>query len=159
VPRSPNVSAVPSINESPLSPEYIISVKDLQSPNSVDKTKIIIKNRNITYLVYTTKMVVKYWCIFNLNDGSKTVVLYKRIIVKAGVKAKVDISIIKTNIHIRSIIRNEKVKLSILKNGKLNTVFHKNKGLALVNIPGIIRCDTIIGMVCPSRSTEKHKPY
>jgi len=137
MPWSPDVSAVKPVDESTLSPEYIISVEDLQATNSVDETKIIIIYPNITNLVNTPKVIIKYWGILDLNNGSKTIVLYKRIIVEARIKAKVDIRIAKSGIYIRPIVRDEKIKLTILKYRKLNAIYHKDKRLCLIKVPVI----------------------
>jgi hypothetical protein len=135
MPWSPNISSIEPVDEATLSPEYIISVKDIQATNSLYKTKAVIKNRNTTYLIYTTKLVIKYWRIFNLNYSAKAIVLNKRIIIKAGIKAKIEISASNTYINIRTMIWHKKIKLPILKNRKLNTVFHKDKRLTLIKVP------------------------
>lgn len=137
VPWSVNISTVITIDESALPPKDIISVKDLQPANSIDETNIVIIYPNITNLVHTAIIVIENRCILDLYNGSKAVILYKRIIVIARIKAKIHIGIRKPNINIRPIVRDKEIKLTILKYRKLNAIYHKDKRLCLIKVPVI----------------------
>ena len=95
--------------------------------------KTVVVDKDVTYLINSTKIIVEDRRIHNLNHSTKIIVLNKWVVVESGIKTKGEVWRIKTNIHVGAIIWNEEIKLTIGKNGKLNTIFYKNERITITS--------------------------